>query len=544
MSKPYAITLDVETSLANHTGSWRTERPEFISRLAPCNNACPAAEDVQGWLYAAEEGDYEQAWRILTAANPLPGVHGRVCYHPCEDACNRGQLDAAVSIHAVERFLGDEAIKQGWSVKPGPKTGKKVLIIGSGPSGLSAAWHLARLGHRVEIREGAPKAGGMMRYGIPKYRLPRKILDAEIARIQKLGVTISLNSPVDDVAALRQQHGFDAVFVAIGAHQAKHVDIPARDAGGVLDAVKLLRDMEEGAPPPLLGRKVVIYGGGNTAMDAARTVKRLGADETMIVYRRTRNEAPAHDFEMDEAQEEGISFQWLSTIKQIEGEELTIEKMRLNEEGWPEPTGEFETLRADALVLALGQKSDSSFLQKLAGVKTGRDGMVEVNEQMMTGAAGVFAGGDMTPADRTVTTAVGHGHRAAMSINAWLKGESWRAPEPAELASFDKLNSWYYCDADRSVQGELELARRTTSFSEVVKGLNASNALFEARRCLSCGNCFECDNCYGVCPDNAVIKLGPGEGFEFDYDYCKGCAICVAECPAGAIVMIPEQDHT
>jgi len=544
VSKPYAITLDVETSLANHTGSWRTERPEFISRLAPCNNACPAAEDVQGWLYAAEEGDYEQAWRILTAANPLPGVHGRVCYHPCEDACNRGQLDAAVSIHAVERFLGDEAIKQGWSVKPGPKTGKKVLIIGSGPSGLSAAWHLARLGHRVEIREGAPKAGGMMRYGIPKYRLPRKILDAEIARIQKLGVTISLNSPVDDVAALRQQHGFDAVFVAIGAHQAKHVDIPARDAGGVLDAVKLLRDMEEGAPPPLLGRKVVIYGGGNTAMDAARTVKRLGADETMIVYRRTRNEAPAHDFEMDEAQEEGISFQWLSTIKQIEGEELTIEKMRLNEEGWPEPTGEFETLRADALVLALGQKSDSSFLQKLAGVKTGRDGMVEVNEQMMTGAAGVFAGGDMTPADRTVTTAVGHGHRAAMSINAWLKGESWRAPEPAELASFDKLNSWYYCDADRSVQGELELARRTTSFSEVVKGLNASNALFEARRCLSCGNCFECDNCYGVCPDNAVIKLGPGEGFEFDYDYCKGCAICVAECPAGAIVMIPEQDHT
>ncbi len=543
MNKPYAITLDVETSLANHTGSWRTERPEFVSRLAPCNNACPAGEDVQGWLYAAEEGDYEQAWRLLVEANPLPGVHGRVCYHPCEDACNRGQLDAAVSIHAVERFLGDEAIKQGWSVKCGPKTGKKVLVIGSGPSGLSAAWHLARLGHRVEIREAAAKAGGMMRYGIPKYRLPRDILDAEIARIQKLGVTIHLNSRVDDLAALRQQDGFDAIFAAVGAHQAKHVDIPARDAGGVLDAVKLLHDMEEGDPPPLLGRRVVVYGGGNTAMDAARTVKRLGADETMIVYRRTRNEAPAHDFEMDEAKEEGISFQWLSTIKQIDGDEITIEKMALNEEGWPEPTGQFETLRTDAVVLALGQKSDTIFLEKLKGVKTARDGMVEVNDQMMTGEAGIFAGGDMTPAERTVTTAVGHGKRAALCINAWLKGERWSAPDLAELASFDKLNSWYYCDADRSVQGELELARRTTSFNEVVMGLNASNALFEARRCLSCGNCFECDNCYGVCPDNAVIKLGPGQGFQFDYDYCKGCAICVTECPAGAIVMVPEQDQ-
>ncbi|VAW23577.1 Pyridine nucleotide-disulphide oxidoreductase family protein associated with PFOR [hydrothermal vent metagenome] len=543
MSKPYAITLDTGTSLVNHTGSWRTERPEFISRLAPCNNACPAGENVQGWLYAAEEGDYEQAWRILTKANPLPGVHGRVCYHPCEDACNRGQLDAAVSIHAVERFLGDQAIKQGWTIKCAPETGKKILIIGSGPSGLSAAWHLARFGHHVEIRDAAPRPGGMMRYGIPKYRLPRQILDDEIARIKNLGVTIKLNSPVDDVAALRESDGFDAVFVAIGAHQAKHVDIPARDAGGVLDAVKLLHDMEEGAPPPLLGRRVVIYGGGNTAMDAARTVRRLGADETIIVYRRTREQAPAHDFEMDEALEEGISFQWLSTIKQIKGADFTIEKMRLNEDGWPEPTGEFETLQADALILALGQKSDTTFLEKLAGVKITRDGMVEVNEQMMTGEAGVFAGGDMTPADRTVTTAVGHGLRAAACIDAWLRGEKWVAPAPAELASFDKLNSWYYCDADRSVQGELELARRTTSFSEVVKGLNASNALFEARRCLSCGNCFECDNCYGVCPDNAVIKLGPGKGFQFDYDYCKGCAICAAECPAGSIIMVPEQDH-
>ncbi len=539
MDKPFAITLDVGTSLANRTGSWRTERPLYLDRLPPCNNACPAGENIQAWLYHAEEGDYESAWRVLMQDNPLPAVHGRVCYHPCEDACNRGQLDQAVSIHAVERFLGDEALKQGWKVDCAPSTGKRVLVIGAGPSGLSAAYHLRRMGHDVTIREAGPMAGGMMRFGIPKYRLPRDILDGEIARIADLGVTFELNSKVENLAGLMKSGKFDAAFVAVGAHLAKRVDIPAREAGKILDAVSVLRGMETGEAPKL-GRRVVVYGGGNTALDIARTAKRLGVDETLIVYRRTREQMPAHDFEVEEALEEGILINWLQTIKQIDQTTFTVEKMEIDETGWPQPTGEFETIEADTLVLALGQNVDTSFLEKVPGVAIAKDGVVEVDANMMTGHAGLFAGGDMVPAERTVTVAVGHGKKAARNIDAYLRGGSYETAPKHELAGFELLNAWYYTDADQTMQPLLDGLRRQTTFEEVVGGLDETNALFEARRCLSCGNCFECDNCYGVCPDNAVIKLGPGKRFEFNYDFCKGCGLCAAECPCGAIKMVPE----
>jgi len=540
MEKPFAITLDIGTSLANHTGSWRTDRPVYIDRLPPCNDACPAGENIQGWLHEAEEGNYEAAWRLLVKDNPMPGVHGRVCYHPCETACNRNQLDEAVNIHAIERFLGDEALKQGWKIEAAAPTGKKVLIIGAGPSGLSAAWHLRLLGHEVVIYEAGPMAGGMMRFGIPKYRLPRDVLDGEIDRIKELGVEIRLNEKVDDVGALMKSGGFDAVFIAIGAHLAKRVDIPTREAGGILDAVSLLRDVEEGQEPPLLGRRVIVYGGGNTALDTARTAKRLGAKDTLIVYRRTREQMPAHDFEVEEALEEGIMVHWLETIKEIDNTNFTVEKMQIDNDGWPQPTGEFETIEADTLILALGQKTDSGFLEKLKGVKFDDSGLVEVDETMMTGFRGVFAGGDMVPSERTVTIATGHGKQAARHIEAFLYDRQWQPPQRHEIASYDMLNTWYYTDAEQTVQPSLGLARRRSGFKEVVQGLDETNALFEARRCLSCGNCFECDNCYGMCPDNAVEKLGSGEGFEFKYDFCKGCGLCAAECPCGAIKMVPE----
>ena len=542
MDKPFAITLDVGSSLANKTGSWRTERAVYVDRLPPCNHACPAGENIQQWLYHAEEGGdgYERAWRQIMEDNPFPAIMGRVCYHPCETSCNRGQLDESVGINSVERFLGDEAIKQSWKAEVAAEpTGKHVLIVGAGPSGLSAAYHLARLGHAVTIHEAGPMTGGMMRFGIPKYRLPRDVLDAEVQRILDMGVTLELNRKVTNVLEAMQEGGFDAAFLAVGAHIGKRAYIPAGEAARIVDAVSLLRSME-GEERPLLGRRVVVYGGGNTAMDAARTAKRLGAEEAIVVYRRTRDRMPAHDFEVEEAEEEGVMMKWLSTIKQADGGKLVLEKMELDESGFPQPTGELEELEADSLVLALGQEADLSLLDGIPGIEV-EDGVVQVGPNMMTGHPGIFAGGDMVPAERTVTVGVGHGKKAARNVDGWLRGAEYRPPPKHDLATFDTLNTWYYADAPRTVQPQLEIARRRSTFEEVVGGLDDTNALFEARRCMSCGTCFSCDNCYGVCPDNAVLKLGkPGELYAIDYDYCKGCGICVQECPCGAIEMVPE----
>ena len=539
MEKPFAITLDVGSSRANKTGSWRDEQPRYVHRLPPCNNACPAGENIQGWLYHAESGDYEAAWRELVKDNPLPAVMGRVCYHPCETACNRGQLDEAVGINAVERFLGDEAIRQGWTpVVDAAPTGKRVLVVGAGPSGLSAAYHLTLRGHAVTIREAGPLAGGMMRFGIPKYRLPRDVLDAEVQRILDVGVTLELNAKVEHIEQAMADGGFDAAFLAVGAHIGRRVEIPAGEAARIVDAVTLLRSME-GEEPPLLGRRVVIYGGGNTAIDAARTAKRLGAHEAIIVYRRTRERMPAHDFEVEEAESEGVLMKWLSTIRRADEGKLVLERMELDAEGFPQPTGETEELAADTVVLALGQEADLSLLDGVEGLVV-EGGVVQVGPDMMTGRAGIFAGGDMVPDERTVTVGIGHGKQAARCIDAWLRGEAFEHPPRPELADFDLLNPWYYADADKTVAPQLDAARRRSTFDEVDLGLTEDNALFEARRCLSCGNCFGCDNCFGVCPDNAVLKVGTADGYAFDLDYCKGCGICVEECPCGAIEMIPE----
>ena len=436
MQKPFAITLDAGASLADKTGSWRTARPVYVDRLPPCNMACPAGENIQAWLYHADGGHYEAAWRALTEDNPLPATMGRVCYHPCEQACNRGRLDAAVGITSVERFLGDEAIKRGWKfTPPREESGKHVLVVGAGASGLSAAYHLRRRGHRVTVAEAGPIAGGMMRFGIPKYRLPRDVLDAEVGRIVALGVKLELDTKVASILEAMREGHFDAAFLAVGGHIA--------------------------------------------------------------------------------------------------------EQMHLDDQGFPQPTGQFETLASDSLVLAVGQDVDLSLLHGVPGLVL-KDGTVEVGPNMMTGYAGVFAGGDMVPSERTVTVAVGHGKKAARHIDAWLRGGTYAPVPKHEPALFEQLNSWYYADAPKSVRPVLDIVRRKSTFDEVVKGLDGTTALFEARRCLSCGNCFECDNCYGVCPDNAVIKLGPGKRYEFNYDYCKGCGICVSECPCGAIRMVPE----
>lgn len=528
------ITLPADlTAHSAGTGPRRAQAPIYSNSMPPCNHRCPSGENIQSWLSLAQAGQYKEAWLAIMNDNPLPAISGRVCYHPCEEACNRSYTDTAVSIHAVERFLGDLALERKWKLPPGNATGKKILIIGAGPCGLSAAYHLRRLGHEVEIREAGPIAGGMMHFGIPAYRLPRDILTKEIARISDMGVTIRLNHKVADLAQEKLDGAFDAVFIAIGAQLSRKLDIPAREAGKILDALTVLRAVDEGQTLKL-GRRVAIYGGGNTAMDAARTIQRLTGHEAMIIYRRDRSHMSAHSFEADEALEEGVKINWLRTIKNIDGGTITVEVMRL-EDGSPIPTGQLETLEADTLILALGQDTDTAFLKNIPGLAFASDDTLIVGNDMMTGSPGIFAGGDTVPGERTVAIAIGHGKRAARHIDAWLTGTTYTKPPAIPVADYHNLHLWYRTEAPQRKQSEADPQERVKDFSEVRAGLTEGEAVFEAQRCLSCGNCIECDGCFGACPEDAIIRLGKGNGYRIDLQQCTGCGVCVEQCPCDAI---------
>ena len=525
------------------TGPARSIRPTYVSLLPPCNKACPAGEDIQGWLALAQAGKDREAWEHLVRDNPMPSVHGRVCYHPCETSCNRADLDSSVSIHSIERYLGDCATAANWPMPIAEKsTGKRVLVVGAGPSGLSAAYHLARLGHQVEIHDAGPLPGGMLHFGIPAYRLPRDVLMLEIGRIEAMGVKIVLNHKVTDLLAEEADGKFDAVFVAVGAQAARHIDIPARDAAHVVTAISLLHDVSAGLAPKI-GRRVVIYGAGNTAMDAARTAKRLGATEALIVFFSDRPHMEAHAFEAEEALSEGVKIRWLSSIRDIEPGSLKVELMSIDDNGVPQPTGTFETLQADSVILALGQQAETGFLKAIPGIAFKDDGTVIVGPDMMTGHPGIFAGGDMTPTLRTVTTATGHGKKAARHIDGWLRGAAFETAPKHPVIAFADLHLPIYSDAFPSVEVEIAPALRE-GFAEVVGGLNAADAKREAQRCLSCGNCFECDNCFAACPETAIVKLGRTRGYSIDMALCTGCSVCVEQCPCHAMEMVPEPIST
>ena len=517
----------------------RSRMPVYVDLLPPCNAGCPAGENIQEWLRLIREGDAKAAWLQLTLDNPFPAIHGRVCYHPCETVCNRAELDSAISIHGVERYLGDLALKEGWALAPAlPSTGRRVLIVGGGPSGLSAAYHLTRLGHAVEIHDTSLQPGGMMRYGIPSYRLPRDVLDREIARLVDLGVRIVTEHTVTDLRGEMVDGAFDAAFVAVGAHLSKRVDLPSSDASKVVDAVGFLRDVASGERP-VMGRRVAVYGGGNTAMDAARTARRLGAEETLVVYRRTKEQMPAHADEEAEAEAEGVKMNWLRTITSVDSD-LTVEIMELDENGRPRGTGRFEKLEADTVILALGQEADTEFLRDVPGLQFDGD-VVQVDKQtLMTNVPGIFAGGDAVPSERTVTVGVGHGKKAARAIDAYLNAVPFEVKPKHPIVHYDDLHTWYIGDFLRSAQPELEPEERVVDFTEIVGGLDDDQALYEAARCLSCGNCFECDGCLGACPEDAIIKLGKGFRYRFDWVKCTGCGTCYEQCPVHAIEMIPD----
>jgi formate dehydrogenase (NADP+) beta subunit len=458
---------------------------------------------------------------------------------PCETGCNRTHIDTTVNIHAVERFIGDEAIAHKWPIQFLPDTtGKRVLVIGAGPSGLSAAYHLVRMGHTVEVYEAGSHAGGLLWTGVPDYRLPKEILDAEINRIVRLGVTIKLNYKVRDVLMEKRFGNFDAVYLATGAQHIRKEEFQHDNSVYITDAFSFFNELLS-YTSPYAYKKVVVYGGGKLALYLARIVKRLNS-EVSVYFPGDKKMMPAYDYETDDALAEGVDVQLLKSITSVKNNTITLEKM-IVEKGKAVGTNETETVTADVLIIANKQEADSGFLRSVPGIAFDEDGTVKIDAQRMTGHEGTFAGGDMLPGEnRSSTIAIGQGKKAAKYIDAFLKRQPFQKQDKHPTAGYRKLHMWYKTDAPQKEQDKLAPAVAVKSFDEVIAGLAEPQARFEAQRCLSCGNCFECDGCFGACPEDAIIKLGKGNRYKFNFDACTGCAVCYEQCPCHAIEMIPE----
>lgn len=524
---------------AEGTGPKRSRRPVYMDFMPPCNSACPAGENIQAWMAHAQAGNYFEAFQTILEDNPFPAIMGRVCVKPCETGCNRNHIDNTVNIHAVERFIGDEAIRKKWPVQfMYEETGKRILIIGAGPGGLSAAYHLARMGHTVEIFDAGKHPGGLLWTGVPEYRLPKEILDAEVERIVKMGVKIRLNYKVDDVLTEKQAGNFDAVYLSIGAQLIHDEGFAHDNSVYITDAFSFFSQSKVNNSP-FVQKKVVVYGGGKLALYLSRILKRYGSDVS-VYYPGDKKMMPAYDYETEDALAEGVDVQLYRSISKIEKKKITLEKMKV-EKNKAVGTGEFETVEADVLINAYRQEADSGFLRSVSGIKVNEDGTVVIDAQRMTGHEGIFAGGDMLPGEnRSSTIAIGHGKKAAKYINGYLLGKPYQKPDKHPTASFRKLHMWYKTEAPQKEQDKLAPEVAIRNFDEVIAGLNEPEARFEAQRCLSCGNCFECDGCFGACPEDAIIKLGKGNRYKFNYDACTGCAVCYEQCPCHAIEMIPE----
>ncbi len=560
------MSFSYEGSQASKTGTWRYLTPAYLNKLAPCNESCPAGEDVEAAMVLAGQEDYLGAWEKITQENPLPRVCGRVCFHPCEAACNRKEFDEATSINALERFVGDQAFQSGKRFPPPQeKKREKVAIIGSGPAGLSCAYYLSSLGYGVTLFEAQPKLGGVLRYGIPSYRLPKDILDQEIDNILSLGVEAKTGVRVGKDVRWAELKNFDAVFVAAGAWKSLPLKVPGEDAKGVMSGLEFLQRVNSGQTVDP-GQRVAIIGGGNTAMDAARSALRLGA-KPLIIYRRTREEMPAWEEEVSETGEESIEFIFLSSPVKIVTENGKVKGVEciknllgpIGKDGRREPRpieGSNFTLPVDAVISAIGETPDFSFLPEELRQSTGS---LPVDETGATGVKGVFAGGDIIAQPRTVSYAIGSGKKAAMAIDATLRGknavEGLRSARWGEKGSlsmaryqnggadgiapevipFSGLNTAYFKRQARKLKEKLPVPRRTSGFSEVNLGLSPASALYEAKRCFNCGVCNLCHNCFIYCPDLAISARPDKQGYDINYDYCKGCCICVEECPRGAI---------
>jgi NADPH-dependent glutamate synthase beta subunit-like oxidoreductase len=555
----------------NRTGTWRYLRPRFDNKVSPCNEGCPAGQDIEGAMVLIGKGKVLEAWDLFKEESPFPGVCGRVCYHPCESSCNRAEFDEAVSINALERFLADEAFKHGRrvTVRREKKT-EKVAVIGAGPAGMTCAYHLARMGYAVTVFEALPVLGGMLRVGIPEYRLRKKILEAEIDQILELGVTTEINSRFGENLQQKDLKEYAAIFFALGNHASKKLGVPGETEEWAMSGVDFLRKVSLGKEVPT-GKKMVIIGGGNTAIDAARTALRLGAKPS-ILYRRTREEMPAFPAEVLEADEEGIDISFLVSPVRLVMEngqkKLECVKNRLgppDEDGRRRPVevkGSNYFLEVDQVLTAIGEDADLAALPKKIGIQ---DNIILTDERGATKQEGIFAGGDIIHQPHTVVHAIGSGKRAAIFIDCFLGKKKWegvfdairigergslsmrrylqdekeRPPLSPKTVLLKDLNLDYFEPKKRKKITRLPMGKRQGTFEEVNLGFPEETALAEAKRCFNCGVCNLCDNCYIFCPDVAIRKENGNN--VIDYDHCKGCGICVEECPRDAMVMEEER---
>ncbi len=549
---PLAFSLESTRKIS--TGSWRHVRPIYKNKTSPCEVGCPAGEKIPAYFDLVRQKKYEEAWYKILEDNPLPGVTGRVCYHPCESQCSRAKYDEPVTIHSMERFVADKNFRNRNlpPISDAPKS-EKIAVIGSGPAGLTCAYHLARKGYRAVIYEAEHEPGGMLRYGIPRYRLPKNILDKEIGDIVSLGVEIRTDSRIGGNVAWSELEKYDAVFVAVGATRSRKMsegplgEMEGEDLKGVLSGVEFLYGLNTGASPNV-GRNVMVIGGGNTAVDAARSALRLGKKATML-YRRTRAEMPAVPEEIEEAVKEGVKIEFLVAPVKIEGNHgrvsgIELMRMKLGEpdsSGRRKPVpvkGSNFTIKADAIISAIGEEPDLSFLPYSFLKKGVR---VFVDDNYSTGIPGIFAGGDAaTNPNGTVVNAIRSGKEAAMSIDEFL---GWRTKKDGlsqDVVKPDEINTFYFPHENRAKVPRITVERSKATFREVNKTLTEEHALREVDRCFSCGTCQHCDVCMVFCPDVAIHKDEFGE-YSIDYDHCKGCGICVNECPREAMELVEEE---
>ncbi len=565
------LPMSYQSTLVNKTGSWKYIRPMYQDKVAPCHEGCPAGEDIEGYMYLISQGKITEAWELLRKDNPLPAICGRVCFHPCETACNRKDFDEALSINQIERFLGDYGLKNKTAPVMGKRRKEKIAIVGSGPAGLSCAYQLALMGYQVTIFEALNVLGGILRIGIPAYRLPKDILEAEIQLIQELGVEMRTGARVGKDIPFSELEKYRAVFLSTGVHVSRSMGAKGEQHRGVLSGLEFLKDLNLGKKIPL-GKRVAVVGGGNTAMDAARSALRLGS-EPIVVYRRTRNEMPAIEDEINEAEKENIEFKFLTVpvevistngkIKEIECIKMKLGKPDESGRRRPEPIeGSNFRMKIDNVITAIGEKADLSYLPDDIKVEWGK---IVVDEFGRTTRENIYAGGDVIDQPHTVVDAIGAGKKAAIAIdsdvrNVPLDMESLRIGETGsvsiekylntnilhkkdqinDVVRIEEININYFEKADRVVKPRRDAEAVKDNFNEVNTGFKEEMVRREASRCFNCGVCNECEVCLIFCPDMAILRKNDEKGFEFKYDYCKGCGICAKECPRNAMSMTRE----